>query len=122
MSCLFSLETRFFLKKCFFYWYCSVNYMERDTKGRGKKGSVWRDLVSAEQSSFVPTETISVGTKRFENLASTEVHSMPQFCFCPDVYNSSASGYGWHSASPFTNVECTLKDTVSWEKWALLHN
>lgn len=60
----------------------------------------------------MPTETISVGTKPFENLASTEVRSMPQFCFRPDVYNSSASGYGWHSASPFTNVERALKDTL----------
>lgn len=104
-----------------FFWYYSVKYRGKETKGR-KKGSGWRDLVSVEQSSFVPTETISVGTKPFENLASTEVHSMPQFCSRPDVYNSSASGYGLHSASPFTNVECTLKDTVSWEERALLHN
>lgn len=40
----------------------------------------------------MPTETISVGTKPFESPAWTEVHSLPQFCFCLDVSNSSASG------------------------------
>jgi hypothetical protein len=68
---------------------------EKERKQVGGRVSLWRGSVSTEQSSFVPTETISVGTKPFENPASTEVHSVPQFCFCPDVYNSSASSYSW---------------------------
>ena len=60
-----------------------------------RKQSLWRGSVSTEQASFVPTETISVGTKPFESPAWTEVRSLPWFYFCPDVYNSSASGYVW---------------------------
>lgn len=60
-----------------------------------RKQSLWTGSVSTEQASFVPTETISVGTKPFESPAWTEVHSLPQFCFCLDVYNSSAPGDGW---------------------------
>lgn len=60
-----------------------------------RKQSLWRGSVSTEQASFVPTETISVGTKPFESPAWTEVRSLPRFYFCPDVYNSSASGYVW---------------------------
>lgn len=65
----------------------------------------------------MPTETISVGTKPFESPVWTEVHSLPQFCFCPDVYNGSASGYGWvfsflvHPHEVLAERQCQLGET-----------
>lgn len=95
-SNVFSGEIELKKKKVvLFFWYCFVKYKGRETGkvGRRKQG-LWSGSVSTEKASLVPTETISVGTKPFESPAWTEVHSLPQFCFCPDVYNSSASGYG----------------------------
>lgn len=66
----------------------------------------------------MPTETISVGTKPFESPVWTEVHSLPQFCFCPDVYNGSASGYGWvFSFLVHPHEVPAERQSVSWEKW-----
>lgn len=79
-----------------YLWGCySVKYKKRETGKVGRrKPSLPRSSVSTEQTSFVPTETIRVGTKPFESPAWTEVHSLSQFCLCPDSYNSWASGYG----------------------------
>lgn len=107
-------------------WGCySVKYKKRETgKVGSRKPSLWRSLVSTEQTSFCANRNYPCGHQPFESPAWTEVHSLSQFCLCPDVYNSWASSHGstsfpvthmgwWLEAQSQLGEGCTFSISVS---------
>lgn len=89
-----------------YLWGCySVKYKKRETgKVGSRKPSLWRSLVSTEQTSFVPTETIRVGTNPLKVLPEQKSILCPNFAFAQTCIIAEPPAMAGYSAFPVTHM------------------